>query len=46
MVKAFVNGIEVTIYDYQEDKALCFIPEMGVKNWYRLNQIEVRYDNT
>ena len=40
--RAYVNGIEVTVYDFQDEKALCFIPEIGVKSWYRLNEIEVR----
>lgn len=44
MTKAFVNGVEVVIYDFQENKAKCFIPELGIENWYRFDQIEVRYD--
>ena len=40
--KAYVNGVEVTVYDYQGDKVKCFVPELGITTWYRLNQIEVK----
>ena len=40
--KAYVNGVEVTIYDYQDGKAKCFVPELGITSWYRLDQIEVK----
>lgn len=42
--KAYVNGVEVVIYDYADGKAKCFVPELGVTSWYRLNQIEVTFD--
>ena len=46
-VKAFVNGIPVTIYGYGYNKdgqrvASCYVPELGIKQDYRLDQIEVR----
>ena len=44
MTKAYVNGTEVKIYDFRGDEALCFIPELDTKDWYKLNMIEVRYD--
>ena len=42
--KAYINGTEVTVYDYKEDKALCYIPALNIKGWYKQNLIEVRYD--
>ena len=42
MSKAFVNGVEVTVYEYRNDEAKCFIPSMGISNWYKLSMIEVR----
>ena len=42
MIKAFVNGVEVTVYEYRNDEAKCFIPSMGICNWYKLSMIEVR----
>ena len=44
MAKAYINGTEVTVYDYKEDKALCYIPALGIKEWYKQNLIEVKYD--
>lgn len=43
MAKAYINGTEVTVYDYKEDKALCYIPALNIKGWYKQNLIEVRY---
>lgn len=40
--KAYVNGVEVIVYDYQENKAKCYVPELNITNWYRLDQIEVK----
>ena len=40
--KAFVNGVEITVYDFQGDKVKCFVQELGITAWYRLNQIEVK----
>ena len=40
--KAYVNGVEVTVYDYQGDRAKCFVPELGITSWYKINQIEVK----
>lgn len=45
MAKALVNGVEVTVYEYRGDKARCYVPELGITSWYRLNQIEVRDDD-
>ena len=42
MSKALVNGVEVIIYDYQNGKAKCYVPELNIMNWYSLNQIEVK----
>lgn len=42
MSKAFVNGVEVTIYDYKDGKAKCYVPELDITAWYRLDQIEVK----
>ena len=44
MAKAFINGTEITVYDYKEDQALCYIPALNIKGWYKQNLIEVRYD--
>lgn len=41
MAKAYINGVEVTIYEFQGDKARCYVPEYDLTNWYRLDQIEV-----
>lgn len=43
MAKAFINGTEVTVYAYRGDEVLCYIPELGTKDWYKQNLIEVRY---
>ena len=48
-VKAFVNGVTVTIYGYGYNKegqavATCYVPELDIKADYRLDQIEVRND--
>ena len=42
MVKAYLNGVEVTIKEFRGDEAHCFIPSMGICNWYKMNLIEVR----
>lgn len=44
MAKAYINGTEVMVYEYKEDKALCYIPALNIKSWYKQNLIEVRYD--
>lgn len=44
MAKAYINGTEVTVYAYRGDEALCYIPELGTKDWYKQNLIEVRHD--
>lgn len=44
MSKAYINGTEVTVYDYKEDQALCYIPALNVKGWYKQNLIEVRHE--
>lgn len=44
MAKAYINGTEVTVYDYNGDQALCYIPALNIKGWYKQNLIEVRYD--
>lgn len=40
--KAYINGIEVVVYDFSGDQALCYVPEIGVKSWFNQNMIEVR----
>lgn len=40
--KAFINGIEVVVYDFSDGQALCYVPEVGVKEWFKTNMIEVR----
>lgn len=40
--KAFINGIEVVVYDFSDDQALCYVPEVGVKEWFNMDMIEVR----
>lgn len=40
--KAYINGTEVTVYEYRGEEALCYIPALDIKSWYRLNEIEVR----
>ena len=42
MTKAFVNGVEVTVYEFKEDSAKCFVPSLNICNWYKLSMIEVR----
>ena len=45
MAKAYINGIEVIVYDFSGDQALCYVPEVGVKEWFKMNMIEVKaYD--
>lgn len=43
MAKAFINGTEVTVYEYRGEEALCYIPALNIKGWYKQNLIEVRY---
>lgn len=43
MAKAYINGTEVTIYEYRGEEALCYIPALDIKGWYKQNLIEVRY---
>lgn len=43
MSAAYVNGIEVTIYDFKDGKAKCYVPDLDICNWYNLHQIEVKY---
>lgn len=44
MCKAKINGIEVVVYDFHNDQALCYVPEVGIKDWFNMNMIEVTYD--
>lgn len=44
MVKAYINGVEATIYEFRGEEALCFFPDLGTKGWYKTNLIEVRND--
>lgn len=44
MSKATINGIEVIVYDFHEDQALCYVPEVGIKDWFNMNMIEVLHD--
>lgn len=44
MAKAYINGTEVTVYAYRGDEALCYIPALNIKGWYKQNLIEVRHD--
>lgn len=44
MAKAYINGTEVIIYEFKGKSALCYFPEIGTKDWYNTNLIEVRYD--
>lgn len=44
MSKATINGIEVVVYDFQGDHALCYVPEVGIKDWFNMNMIEVLHD--
>ena len=46
MAKAYINGTDVTVYDYKGDEALCYILALNIKGWYKQNLIEVRYDQT
>ena len=43
MAKAYINGIEVTVYEYRGEEALCYIPILNIKGWYKQNLIEVMY---
>ena len=42
MSKATINGIEVVVYEYKDNKALCYVPEVGIKDWFNMEMIEVR----
>lgn len=44
MSKATINGIEVVVYDFSGDQALCYVPEVGIKDWFNMNMIEVAHD--
>ena len=44
MCKATINGIEVVVYDFADNQALCYVPEVGVKDWFNMNMIEVAHD--
>lgn len=44
MSKATINGIEVVVYAFREDQALCYVPEVGIKDWFNLSMIEVSHD--
>ena len=44
MSKATINGIEVVVYDYFNGQALCYVPEVGIKDWFNMNMIEVTND--
>lgn len=41
MSKATINGIEVVVYAFTEDQALCYVPEVGIKDWFNMSLIEV-----
>ena len=43
MTRATINGIEVVVYAFTEDQALCYVPEVGLKDWFNLNLIEVSH---
>ena len=43
MAKAYINGVEVIVYDYDGNMALCYIPSLEIRGWYNHNLIEVRY---
>lgn len=42
--KAYINGIEVVVYAFTDNQALCYVPEVGVKDWFNMNMIEVAHD--
>ena len=44
MSKATINGIEVVVYAFCNDQALCYVPEVGIKDWFNMNMIEVSND--
>ena len=44
MSKAYISETQVIVKDFQEGKALCYIPSLDICNWYRLNEIEVVND--
>ena len=45
MVKAYINGMLVTIYGYRPGEAKCYVPEVGITSWYNLNLIELRNED-
>lgn len=44
MVHAYINGTEVKIYAFRGEEALCYIPELDTKDWYKMSMIEVDHD--
>lgn len=42
MKKAFINGLEAVIYDYDGEWVKCYIPEVGITDWYFGGLIEIR----
>lgn len=43
MSRAYINGVEVIIYDFQNGEAKCYVPSLDIKGWYGLDQIEVKH---
>ena len=43
MSRAYINGVEVKIYDYQDGYCKCYIPELDITDWFNENVIEVGY---
>ena len=43
-MNAYINGLNVIIYDFQGDYCKCFVPEVGITDWFNKNLIEVRCD--
>ena len=44
MSVAMINGIEVIVYDFRGNHALCYVPEVGIKDWFNTSMIEVAAD--
>lgn len=49
MAKAYVNGVECTIYDFMTNEdgymyCKCFYPSLGITSKVPASQIEVRYE--
>lgn len=46
MAKAYINGLEVTVYDFDGDFCKCYVPEVGITQWYHMNLIALKLDET